>query len=113
MPLKDRKKAREYNIQYNKEWYKRNSAKVKKDSKEYKQRTRNFITEYKREHSCEKCGEDDAICLVFHHVDPKEKEYDITQLVARGWSIERVQTEINKCVVLCANCHCKEHAALD
>lgn len=43
----------------------------------------------------------------FHHLDPSEKEYQWTKL--RLFSAERRQTELAKCVLLCANCHRARH----
>lgn len=48
-------------------------------------------------------------CLEFHHKDPSKKEVTLSRAVNNGWSIERMEKEIAKCVVLCANCHRKLH----
>ena len=58
---------------------------------------------------CEICGEDCPDCLVFHHRDPKEKEFMISTSQSRLISKKRVLQEIRKCKVLCANCHLKLH----
>lgn len=58
---------------------------------------------------CEKCGEDHPAVIDFHHADPAEKEIKISQARHNGWSIERLQREIDKCMILCANCHRKLH----
>ena len=44
----------------------------------------------------------------FHHRDPTEKEAHWGQL--RSWSWNRIVLEIDKCALLCANCHRMEHA---
>lgn len=41
--------------------------------------------------------------LHFHHLDPSEKEYNVSMLA--GWSKTKLVNEINKCCVLCACCH--------
>lgn len=64
---------------------------------------------YKRTLSCSRCGESDPRCLDFHHKDPDMKTFDISSASYRGYSITKVQQEIDKCVVFCANCHRKEH----
>ncbi len=66
---------------------------------------REFVYQYLLIHPCEECGETDPRVLEFHHVG--EKDAEITRLVSGGWSIKRIQTEIDKCQVLCANCHRK------
>jgi hypothetical protein len=39
----------------------------------------------------------------------ESKESAISDALGRGWSIERIQEKMQKCVVLCANCHRKLH----
>jgi len=56
---------------------------------------------------CIKCGEMDASCLDFHHRDPAEKEGHIGEF--RKFGMKRLLAEIEKCDVLCANCHRKFH----
>jgi hypothetical protein len=58
---------------------------------------------------CIRCPENDPVCLVFHHRNPDEKEINVTTAVNNGWSRQRILKEIEKCDVLCANCHAKEH----
>ena len=48
--------------------------------------------------------------LHFHHLDPNAKERCISDLV--NCSRSRIIAEVNKCVVLCANCHLRLHAKL-
>lgn len=48
----------------------------------------------------------DIACLDFHHL--KDKEFNISNEI-RNLSIENLKKEINKCVVLCSNCHRKLH----
>lgn len=66
-----------------------------------------YIDEYKREHPCLVCGESAIECLDFHHL--RNKEIEVTKLRKRG-SIKKTVEEIDKCVVLCSNCHRKVHA---
>lgn len=71
---------------------------------------REWIIEIKRESGCSRCPESDPVCLDFHHLDPDKKEATLSHIVGRGsWSKEHVQREIEKCIILCANCHRKEH----
>lgn len=68
-----------------------------------------WIIELKSSLKCEVCGETFIYCLEFHHPDFKAKEMNISNMAHRGWSKERILKEIKKCIVLCANCHRKEH----
>lgn len=68
------------------------------------------INEYKASCGCAKCDEREPVCLEFHHLDPSEKDFVISTSATRSW--EKVEAEMLKCVVLCANCHRKVHAGL-
>ena len=61
---------------------------------------------------CEVCGyrrRNEA--LEFHHRDPNLKEFGISSKgYARSW--EKVKQEIEKCILLCANCHREFHAGM-
>lgn len=56
---------------------------------------------------CVYCGEDDPVCLDFHHRNPAEKEANARDLAT--WSTLRLLRELAKCDVVCANCHRKIH----
>jgi hypothetical protein len=62
---------------------------------------------------CSKCkyrGENFA-SLEFHHKDPNQKEFEITKALYRitKVSVQELNDELDKCIVLCSNCHRKEH----
>lgn len=62
--------------------------------------------------SCSKCGYiKNVASLEFHHVNPAQKEIQPSKLVAKTW--EYARQELDKCVILCANCHREEHHRLD
>lgn len=67
------------------------------------------LTEYKKTLCCSQCGFADHRALDFHHLDPNEKEFAIANFISRGASSARIKKEIQKCIVLCANCHRIEH----
>lgn len=77
--------------------------------KKYKNGRKQRFQEWKRTLSCILCGEPSSCCLDFHHVNPEEKEIAINKAVEH-WSWDRIMKEINKCVVVCSNCHRKIHA---
>lgn len=62
--------------------------------------------------SCEKCGYNRCLeALEFHHKDPSQKDFSISSKgYTRSW--QRVQQELVKCVMLCANCRRESHAEL-
>ena len=46
--------------------------------------------------------------LEFHHKNSSKKEFSVSQSgLTRSW--ERVKNEIDKCVLVCANCHRELH----
>jgi hypothetical protein len=58
---------------------------------------------------CQRCGYDKCInALQFHHVDPSTKEYDPTYVIMR-MSWESAYKELQKCILVCANCHAEIH----
>ena len=68
--------------------------------------------------SCNKCGYNKCpSTLSFHHRNSNEKEFCIGSLSERIKSIEeldiRIKREIDKCDVLCSNCHVLEHSDID
>lgn len=93
-------------------YYSKNKDKYKNKNKVLKERNKNWVKKYKSNLQCEKCGEDESVCLDFHHLDPKEKEFTISDLKWSTYSIKTLKAEIKKCIVVCANCHRKIHAGL-
>ena len=73
------------------------------------QKNRNVaIVEKAKECGCKKCGEKRSYVLDFHHINPQEKSATINHLIKSG-SEQTLLTEIDKCDVLCANCHREFH----
>lgn len=70
---------------------------------------RAWVNGIKAEQGCERCEETDPACLEFHHTNEDEKEWEIGRMVTHGYRKDRIQAEVAKCEVLCANCHRKEH----
>jgi hypothetical protein len=57
---------------------------------------------------CTDCGLVDEPCVYdFHHLDPTQKEIAFGS--RGGKSFESLKPELDKCVLLCANCHRKRH----
>ena len=78
------------------------------EKKRYRQK-KAFINNNKR--MCKKCGDTRVYVLEFHHIDPSKKDFTIGR-VKKG-SFEVIQKEIDKCIVLCANCHREFHYLAD
>lgn len=53
---------------------------------------------------CTKCGYTyNASCMTFHHLDPAQKDFDIGGAHCHSW--ETLKAELDKCILLCHNCH--------
>ena len=62
----------------------------------------------KQRQLCCPCGVSSPECLDFHHL--RDKDGNIATCIrSKGWSKERVLRELEKCQVLCANCHRTVH----
>ena len=94
---------------YRRAWYKRNSERAKARVAERRKELKEWLVEYKADLKCSVCGEDHVACIEFHHLDPDKKEVNIGHAIHNGWGLDRVQKEIDKCQVVCANCHRKIH----
>ena len=92
-----------------KRFYERHGEKVRKEVAQRKADLIAWYVELKKTLKCEKCGENRYYCLEFHHSDPNEKEMMISVMPNSGYSKERILREIEKCIVLCANCHKEAH----
>jgi len=67
--------------------------------------------DYKGE-KCQCCGYDKYIgALEFHHIDPNEKDFSLSH---RGYcySWDKVKKELDKCILVCSNCHREIHAGI-
>jgi hypothetical protein len=69
------------------------------------------MLEYKKIKCCSKCGYSKLnAALEFHHTDPLQKEFLISSYRGSVTSIsDKFKKELDKCIVLCANCHRDEH----
>jgi len=59
---------------------------------------------------CECCGYDKCLdALEFHHRDPNAKDFGISSSgITYKW--ERLRVELDKCMLVCSNCHKEIHA---
>ena len=71
---------------------------------------RQILNKHKETHPCIKCGESCAACLDFHHLDPAQKDFTVSQ--RQNGSLTLLMEEVQKCIVVCRNCHAKIHAGL-
>lgn len=90
-------------------WYQANKEVHKKNVRRRNDRVRaehnGRLADYLRDHPCVDCGETDLRVLEFDHDDPAEKFGEVTRMISNSLPWRRIEAEIAKCTVRCANCH--------
>src|SRR5574341_613506 len=108
--------------EYAKTYYLKHKDKVKQKSKEWWERNKTAYNLYKQanrsqkkllmierfSNKCNDCQQSFPPCVYdFHHFDPSQKDINIGNKM--GWSLKRLMKELDKCIMLCANCHRIRH----
>lgn len=97
--------CRECNRERSRQYYAENPRKHRRAvrNRNAQVRTENCrkLIDYLRTNPCKDCGEDDIVVLEFDHL--RDKAAAVSSLLAYSW--RRVEEEIAKCEVVCANCH--------
>lgn len=94
--------------EYQRQWYQDNKQKHKAAVAERKARmvvlAREHIQQLKGTTPCTDCGvQYPYFVMDFDHLS--DKEYTIAQMVHQGYSVDKIQKEIDKCEIVCSNCH--------
>lgn len=72
----------------------------------FRRRIQAKVAEMKLSSGCNECGFDEhPAALEFHHTNPESKFNDISHMITQGYSMDRIYQEIEKCEILCSNCH--------
>lgn len=88
---------------------KRIKAKQPRNTREYRKDIKRKLVKYKGG-KCQICGYNRCIeALDFHHTNQEEKEYSVS---GGTKSFERLKKEVDKCILVCANCHREIHAGI-
>lgn len=106
MPYRDKERQK----QYLRDHYRGNKDRYRESQARRRKQRRDFVDEYKLKKGCAKCGYDKCPdALEFHHKNPESKDSAIANMVIDrvGWG--RLKAELEKCIVLCANCHRELH----
>ena len=88
----------------NKQYY---LTKARKRNEKIRTVIRQLMWDYLKKHPCVDCGEKNPIVLEFDHL--KDKLIEVSRLINYA-SINKVQNEIEKCEIRCANCHRRKTA---
>jgi hypothetical protein len=91
-----------------KESYSKHSEEVREKAALVKQKSieeaQRFIYEYLSNSICVDCGEYDFSVLTFDHVRGVKK-MEVSQMASQGYTISSIRKEIEKCEIVCFNCH--------
>ena len=105
MPIKDLEERKRRAAVYSKAHYEKNKAAVIARVARNKKANRTWFSTFKRTLKCTNCGENHPATLDFHHVIHQKDNKKVNELVSDGHARARILQEIEKCVVLCSNCH--------
>lgn len=112
VPFKDPQKRKEYQRKYHSRWYQSNGERRRKQVNARRRRTREWIHDLKSEGECVECGLSGSIApwaLDYHHLDGTVKDASVSYLVGNGYGRKRIEKEIEKCELICSNCHRTRH----
>ena len=89
--------------------YQQRAEYLKKAVTARRKKLKKMAIEYKGG-KCVFCGYDKCNdALDFHHLNSKEKEFGLSvRGLTRSW--EKIKEELDKCILVCANCHRELHA---
>lgn len=77
--------------------------------KTYRNRVKDMAVHYKGG-KCVLCGYSKCSkALHFHHLNPKDKDFTIS---GGTRSFENIREELDKCILVCSNCHAEIHAGI-
>jgi 5-methylcytosine-specific restriction endonuclease McrA len=115
----DRKqKAREASLAY----YYKDTKRAADKARKWRDNNKEYRIEYQRRTKrdrklkaiaylggvCTDCGNKfHPSVYEFHHINPEDKDRDPSKMLSLSW--ERLSAELDKCKLLCANCHRLEH----
>ena len=120
------KEHKEDKKEYNKEYRELHREEIKKYRELHREETKKYNEKHNKKHKnilralsleikskgCIRCGyKDNMRKLLFHHVDPSTKKYNIANLWSR--TIKQHKEELDKCVVLCFKCHAAVHKEME
>ena len=104
MPYKDPAILKAKHKEYSKKHYEKRKAEGSTRLKKSNQEKKKVWREFKETLSCSQCGIKHPAVIDFHHADPKTKIKSVHEFARMG-SYKKAFAEVEKCIVLCANCH--------
>jgi hypothetical protein len=108
MPYKDLKVRKEKHKEYSRKHYEKTKEATKMRTAKQSRTGKEKWDAFKSTLHCARCSENHIATLDFHHINPEDKEYAVSNLVSNKM-FTKAYKEIKKCIVLCANCHRIHH----
>jgi len=120
MAYKDKEDKKEYmkqyykdnrkeKLRYREQYYEKNHEEILTKQRQFYKERHQFTDDYKLSKGCSICGYNKcASALDFHHNG--DKEFNVSRSIQEGKRLFDVKKEMEKCDVLCANCHRELHA---
>jgi hypothetical protein len=87
--------------------YQKNKGTISSNQSKRAKRNKEYVIEQMT--PCVDCGFFHPAAMDFHHTDSSNKKQGVSELSRRGYSLQVLQEEIDKCVCLCSNCHRIRH----
>lgn len=84
-------------------------SEYKKDKKLKYVKLKEYIDNIKKNSKCSVCGESRWYLLDFHHISKDTKISNIPDMIHRGCTMKELNEELDKCTIVCANCHREIH----
>jgi hypothetical protein len=108
MPYKDASVRKAKQAESSRKYYLANKKKAIAANNAYRRQKREDWQIFKGTLKCSKCGYSHPAALDFHHTDPGTKEGNVYRYASSG-QYKKAFEEVEKCIVLCANCHRVHH----
>lgn len=106
--IKRSKRCKECQRKLGQKHYQENKAQYCTRDKNSRNLRYKFKFEFLSGKQCVACSESDPVMLEFDHL--RDKKYNISDMLKKRYSIESILAEIEKCQILCANCHRRKTA---
>jgi len=106
--LERQKRQRELNPEYLKKYRQEHKKEIKENNAKRREERRLYINNYKLSNGCSICGYNKcAAALDFHHNG--NKEFYLASSIGWRKNLKEIKKEMDKCIILCANCHRELH----
>lgn len=87
-------------------WKRNNRDKAVAHRTSRRRELRDYLRELRKDVPCADCGGIfPPTCMDWDHTDPSQKEFNIAKAVSELYTKEKIHAEIDKCELVCANCH--------